>query len=295
MMRIKRSVLLTVIGLLLVTNILTLIFSGKGEGKNTESVASIDGKDITREEWLHSLEDKYGKEELKVLINRKVMDRLALKYDISVSQKEIDREFAMIQSAYNVFDEGTLQDEKDIKSQIKADLLLEKLLTKDVEISDKELKKYYEQNERVYSIPKMLKLKQIQVPDQSEANQVLEELKDGSSFEALAMEKSTDQKTAPLGGDLGYIPEDGDILTEEAKAEVKTLSKGEWSKPVPADDGYLIYFVEDTIKKNHYSFKQVKEQIRRKIALEQVESPMRAESFWDELDVDWYYGEERTK
>jgi foldase protein PrsA len=41
-----------------------------------------------------------------------------------------------------------------------------------------------------------------------------------------------------------------------------------------------------------YSFKQVKGQIRRQIALEQMDTPVSASAFWDELKVDWFYGEQ---
>ncbi|BCB01944.1 peptidyl-prolyl cis-trans isomerase [Bacillus sp. KH172YL63] len=292
-MRIKRSVLMVIIVILLVTNIITLVWNwSSGATRTPEVVAVVGGEDVTREDWLYSLEQKHGKEELKELINQKVIDHLAKKYDISVSDQEVDQEYYLIQSVYNAYDEENLEDEETLKAQIKSELLLEELITKDVQIPEKELKNFYEQNEDQYSIPKMYKLKMLKTSDLAEAEQALKELKDGSNFEALAMERSTDEQSAHLGGDIGYVPLDGDLLTEETKAGVEPLSNGEWTKPIRQDSGYVIYYVDGILKEKHFSFKDVKSQIRRQIALEQVESPLQPESFWNEVKVDWFYGKQ---
>lgn len=292
-MRIKRSVLMVIIGVLLVTNLITLVWNwSSGKVGTPEVVASVGGESVTREDWLYALEQQHGKEELRSMVNQKVIDHLAKKYDISVSNKEVEQEYYLIQSVYNAYDEENLEDEDTLKKQIKSELLLEELLTKDVQVPEKEMKKFYAQNEDQYSIPKMYKLKQLKVADQTEAEQVLKELDGGSNFEALAMERSTDEQSAHLGGDIGYVPIDGDILSQEAKSEVEPLSQGEWTSPIQQDSEYVIYYVDGTLKERDFSFKEVKSQIRRQIALEQVETPLKPESFWDEVDVEWFYGKQ---
>ncbi|PFG04088.1 peptidyl-prolyl cis-trans isomerase [Bacillus sp. es.034] len=292
-MRIKRSVLMVIIGVLLVTNLITLVWNwSSGKVGTPEVVASVGGESVTREDWLYALEQQHGKEELRSMVNQKVIDHLAKKYDISVSNKEVEQEYYLIQSVYNAYDEENLEDEDTLKKQIKSELLLEELLTKDVQVPEKEMKKFYAQNEDQYSIPKMYKLKQLKVADQTEAEQVLKELDGGSNFEALAMERSTDEQSAHLGGDIGYVPIDGDILSPEAKSEVEPLSQGEWTSPIQQDTDYVIYYVDGILKERDFSFKEVKSQIRRQIALEQVETPLKPESFWDEVDVEWFYGKQ---
>ena len=290
-MRIKRSVLMGIIGVLLVTNLITLVWNwSSGKVGTPEVVASVGGESVTREDWLYSLEQQHGKEELRALINQKVIDQLADKYDIDVSNKEVEQEYYLIQSVYNAYDEENFEDEETLKKQIRSELLLEELITKDVQIPEKELEKFYTQNEDQYSIPKMYKLKQLKVADRTEAEQVIEELDAGSNFEALAIERSIDEQSAHLGGDIGYVPLDGDILSDEAKGEVEPLSQGEWTSPIQQEEGYVIYYVDDILKERHFAYKDVKSQIRRQIALEQVETPLKPESFWDEMKVDWFYG-----
>lgn len=300
-MKLKPQPLLIAAALLLVTNIVTLFLwlkpdaasSVGGMKAGNEVVATVGGDSVTREDWLYALEQKYGEQELKQLINQKVIEKVAKKYDISVSDKEVNQEYDLIRSVYNSFDEEYTEDEETVKTQIKTDLLLEELLTKDVEVTEQEMKSFYEQNEEMYSIPKMYNLKQIKVGDQSEAGQVIKELENGSSFDVLAMERSTDAQSAHLGGEIGYIPADGELLSQEAVKELDSISEGEWSQPVKSGPDYVIYLLEDVMKERHYSYDEVKSQIRRQLAIEQVETPLLPEAFWEEAEVEWFYGTEQ--
>jgi foldase protein PrsA len=300
-MKFKPYPLLIAAALLLVTNIVTLFLwlkpdaspSMGGMKAGNEVVATVGGDSVTREDWLYSLEQKYGEQELKQMINQKVIEKVAKKYDISVSDKEVNQEYDLIRSVYNSFDEEYTEDEETVKAQIKTDLLLEELLTKDVEISEEEMKSFYEQNEEMYSIPKMYNLKQIKVSDKAQAGQVVKELEDGSNFDVLAMERSTDVQSAHLGGEIGYIPADGELLSPEAVKELDSLKEGEWSQPVKSGSDYVIYLLEDIMKERNYSYDDVKSQIRRQLAIEQVETPLLPESFWDEAGVEWFYGTEQ--
>ncbi|MGR3766436.1 peptidyl-prolyl cis-trans isomerase [Rossellomorea sp. NS-SX7] len=300
-MKLKPYPLLIAAALLLVTNIVTLFLWLKPDASSSmggmkagnEVVATVGGDSVTREDWLYSLEQKYGEQELKQLINQKVIEKIAKKYNISVSDEEVNQEYALIRSVYNSFDEEYTEDEETVKNQIKTDLLLEELLTKDVEVSEDEMKSFYEQNEEMYSIPKMYNLKQIKVGDQSEAEQVIKELENGSSFDVLAMERSIDEQSAHLGGEIGYIPANGELLSPEAVEEIDSLKEGKWSKPVKSGSDYAVYLLEGIMKERHYSYDDVKSQIRRQLAIEQVETPLLPEAFWDEADVEWFYGTEQ--
>ncbi|MCA1057282.1 peptidyl-prolyl cis-trans isomerase [Rossellomorea aquimaris] len=300
-LKLKPTPLLIAIALLLVTNIVTLVLWLKPEASpsmggmkaGSEVVATVGDDSISREEWLYSLEQKYGEQELKQMVNHKVIEKIAKKYNITVSEKEVNKEYELIRSAYHTFDEEYTEDEETVKAQIRTDLLLEELLTKDVEVPEADMKKFYEQNEEMYQIPKMFGLKQIVVSDRSEADQVIKELEGGSSFDVLAMERSIDAQSAHLGGDIGYIPEESELLTGDAVSELGSLSKGEWSRPVKSGSGYTVYLLEGSIDEKHFSYEDVKSQIRRQLAIEQVETPLIPESFWDEAGVEWFYGVEQ--
>jgi foldase protein PrsA len=300
-MKRKPKPFLIVAAVLLVTNIITLFLwlkpdASPGVGGITagsEVVATVGGDSVTREDWLYSLEQKYGEQELKQLVNQKVIEKAAKKYDVSISNKEVEKEYDLIRSAYNSFDEEFTADEETVKAQIRTDLLLEELLTKDVEVSEEDMKNFYAQNEEMYSIPKMFNLKQIKVKNKSDAGQVIKELENGSNFEVLAMERSIDEGSANLGGDIGYVPAEGELLSSEAVKELESTEEGKWTEPVKSGSDYVIYLLKDTVEEKQYSYKDVKDQIRRQLAMEQVETPLTPEAFWDEAEVDWFYGTEQ--
>ena len=64
-----------------------------------KKLLSVGGEKITREDWMVAMEEQYGKETLLELVNGKVMEAAAEKYEIEVTDKEIDLEIALIRSA----------------------------------------------------------------------------------------------------------------------------------------------------------------------------------------------------
>lgn len=291
--RLKAKPLVYIIGFLLITNLLTLIawMVKDGDQTSSEVVATVGDEDISRQDWLHAIELRHGKEVLQQLINQNVMEQSAEKYDISVSDEELEQEFSMLRSVLNVYDQASLPNEEVLKEQLRTEIILEKLISSEVEISEEELRTFYEENTSLYSIPAMYRLSQIVVSTEAEANQVIEELNNDSSFEALARERSIDETTASQGGLLGYVPENSTSVEEQVLEAAGGISAGEWSDPVPVEEGFVIVFLHETTEGVEFSFEDVKGRIERQLALEQLKVPVTAESFWNEFPISWFYGE----
>ncbi|PPA68555.1 peptidyl-prolyl cis-trans isomerase [Jeotgalibacillus proteolyticus] len=290
--RLKAKPLVYVIGILLLTNLFTLIAWVTKEGSEgaSEAVATVGDEEISRQEWLHAIELRYGKEVLQQLINQRVMEQSADKFDVSISQEELDQEFSMLRSVLNVNDQATLPNEEVLKEQLKTEVILEKLITNEVDFSEEELKAYYEENKSLYVVPSMYRLSQIVVATEAEAAQVLGELENDSSFEALARERSIDTATASQGGLFGYVPEDSNAIDENILNAAKSLSPGEWSEPIQTDGGFTIVLLHEVTTGVEFSFDDVKGRIERQLAIEQLNVPVTAESFWNEVPITWFYG-----
>ena len=69
-----------------------------------EIAATVDGDEITSQQWLAAMESRYGKETLQDLVNEEVMEKAAEKYNIKVTDEEIDLEIALIRSAQDITD-----------------------------------------------------------------------------------------------------------------------------------------------------------------------------------------------
>jgi foldase protein PrsA len=291
----KKQLWMVIAGLVLL-NCLTVAFfltkvkEAGGAALNEETVASVGNSTISRQAWLNELESRYGKDVLKEMIDQKVVKEIAAKYDIEISKQEVDREFRMLQTTYN----SKHTNEKQWKEQIRNSLLLEELLTKDVVVSKKELKSFYENNKSQFQVPTAYHLSHIVVKTKAEANKATKELAQGSNFSTLAMERSIEEFSANEGGDIGYITEEDERYSKQYIATAKKLKKGAYSKPIKVEEGYALIKLSGKLAGKKYSFEEVKEQIRRQIALEQMEAPASADPLWDEANVEWFYGNHKN-
>lgn len=290
----SKKALLVIIFSLVLTNCVTIAFLVSAytreaqKEKNDEIVAKIGNSHITRQEWLNELEKRFGKTTLEEMINIQVVDELAKKNHIDVDEKTVEREIQMYKISSQSYGDSVLND-KELRKQIRYSILLEELLTKDVNISENELKKFYEENKHQYIMNDTYHLSHIVVDSKKEVQQIINELKGGSSFEGIAAERSKDQLTAKEGGDLGYVSEGSSDVPPEYIEQAKTMKVNEWSDPIPLERGYAIIFLHEKIKGEQLEFDEVKDQIRRQIALEQMEGNVSAKQLWDDIGVTWFY------
>ncbi|MED2944991.1 peptidyl-prolyl cis-trans isomerase [Bacillus swezeyi] len=255
-----------------------------------EVIADIGKSGITREEWLSEMEERYGKATMEDMINDRVVTQLAEKNNIKVSDDEIDREFLLIKAVYNSFYEDEDTTEKEWRDQIRHNILLEELLTKDIVISESELKSFYEKNKDLYKFDDSYRLKHIVVKDKDEIEQVLKELEGGSSFEAAAAEHSTDRYTAPYGGDLGFVNDQNENIPPEYLQMAEHLKENQWvDEPIKTSQGYAIIQLEEKLSSRAFTFREVKDQIRRQIAMDQLGDRASVKTLWKDAKVSWFY------
>ncbi|MED4533427.1 peptidyl-prolyl cis-trans isomerase [Metabacillus fastidiosus] len=263
-------------------------------GKYDEAIATIGtSTTISREEWLSELEKRFGKETLKQMINEEVVNELAAKHKIEISEEQIDRELTIFKSMYNTLSNERFGEEEDWRKQIRYSILLEELLTKDASVSEEELRAFYESNKNLYEVEDMFRLAHIVVKTQAEANKVIEEIEGGSSFEALALEKSIDEFSANEGGEIGFVSTKDEFVPKEYFEIVSQMDEKQWSNPIKVDTGYAIILLKEKQAGISYSFGEVKSQIRRQIALEQMEGSVSVNPLWDEIGVKWFYEEKK--
>ncbi|MCY8922845.1 peptidyl-prolyl cis-trans isomerase [Bacillus atrophaeus] len=294
----SRTIWTIIVGVLLVSCIVVAYKLTKSQAAATqsqESIATIGDKSVTREDWLKKMEDEYGKSTLEDMINVRVVEQLAKKNKLKVSDSDIEREFLLIKAVNNSFYEDEHTTEKEWKDQIRYNILLEELLTKDIDISEKEMKSFYTKNKELYQFDDSYRIRHIVVKDQEEANRVLKDLKGGSSFEAVAAERSTDRYTSPYGGDLGFVTEAQDSIPAAYITEARTLKENEWStEPIKVSKGYAIIQLKEKLNARTFTYDEVKGQIKRQIAMDQLDDKATVKTLWKEADVSWFYDDEEN-
>lgn len=275
---------------LTVTYFLSKAKEANGAGITEETVASIGDSSISRQDWLNELEVRYGKDVLKDMIDQSVIKEMAAKYKIQISDQDVEREFRMLQTTSGSPGQNKNASEKKWKEQIRNSLLLEEILTKDVLVSDKELKRYYDKNKDLFNVPTAYHLSHLIVKTKEEARNASKELSRGSNFSVLAMERSIDEFSANEGGDIGYISKEDERYPADYFKAAEKLKEGAYSNPIKVDQGFALVKLDGKIDGKKYSYADVKGQIRRQMALEQMKTPASARTFWNEAKVEWFYG-----
>lgn len=295
--RLKTKPVLMVLALLLLGNLLWfiawLIPNNASTIGGSEKVASVDGEKITREDWMVAMEERHGKDTLLELVNAKVMETAAEKYEIKITDKEIDLELALIRSAQDTTDSQVELLNNDLQRQnIRAQLILDKVLTKDVVIKEEQIEKFYDDNQALYNIPTTYRASLIVLQTENDVLDAVKELENGSSFDVLARERSLDISSASLGGDIGYISEGQENVDASIVEAASKLDVDQWSGPVSLSGGrYGIVYVQDISQGQAFSYEDVKDHIKRELALEQLPQSVSPEAFWKEFDTEWFYGE----
>jgi parvulin-like peptidyl-prolyl isomerase len=80
--------------------------------------------------------------------------------------------------------------------------------------------------------------------DSAKAQALVEELKGGANFAALAQQASEDISTAANGGDLGWFPREVPLMPPVVADEAFSLQPGEMSDVIESEQGYHIIKVE---------------------------------------------------
>ncbi|MCP1143268.1 peptidyl-prolyl cis-trans isomerase [Lysinibacillus endophyticus] len=294
--RLKTKPVLTLLAILFAGNIFWFVLwlwpNDKDNGGD-EIVATVDDQKITKQQWMAEMETRYGKETLQSLVNESVMEKAAEEYKIKVSDEEVDLEIALIRTAQDTTDTTTQQlTEKQLRQKVRSQLILEKVLTKDIIIDPEEIVKYYEENQSLYNIPTTYKTSIIIVESKEDANSVLKELKDGSDFSVLARERSLDTTSASLGGGIGYITTEQENIDKSIQSAVQKLKENEISDAFVMNDGrYGIVKVEEINEGKSFTYEDVKGHIQRALSMEQLPASITPEAFWKEFNASWFYGE----
>lgn len=261
----KGVVLLIMMKRILALSLVSVVLALSACNNNTSSNILAETKvgNISVEELYTELKMKYGDQvddTFQTIVLTKVLSD-----KFSVSEEEIDEvvdkdkenlgeqfEQAIEQSQYKT--------EENYKDAIKLNLLIEKAAIDDVDITDAELKKYYE------DLKAEIRASHILVEDEKTASEVKTKLDKGEPFEELVEEYSIDVPTAILGGDIGWI-EPGTIETEFEEA-AQILDINEFSEPVQTEHGWHI--IQLTDKKEKGSFDEIRSELEKEYKLELV-------------------------
>ncbi|WP_039056225.1 peptidylprolyl isomerase [Enterobacter sp. Bisph1] len=134
-------------------------------------------------------------------------------------------------------------------------------------VSDEEIQAYYDQHQDQFTQPQRNRYSIIQTKTEDEAKAVLDELKKGADFAALAKTKSADIISARNGGDMGWL-EEATTPDELKKAGLK--EKGQLSGVIKSSVGFLVARLDDLQPAQVKPLKDVHDELAAKVKQEKA-------------------------
>jgi len=204
-------------------------------------IAKVNNIPITLEELNEEIEAYNAmvpedKPELKINTREKKIEYL---------KDQMIRRILLYQEA---LDRGLDRSETILKAleKTKRDLLVMELVRQEaekVEVSSKEIEDYYNMYKEEFKEAEERQLREIVVPTEQEAKEILILLLQGQDFATLAKERSK-APSAKDGGDLGFITKGKKFPQFDTVAFSETLEVGKISNIFKGPDGYYILKLE---------------------------------------------------
>ena len=253
---------------------------------------------LTMREKTSIVKDLIEKEVVRELVHQQG-EKKNLKVDSELIEKEVkalrepyasDEEFEKALSARNI----TLQ---DLKSSMEVDIHARQLLNErikgKIDISDKDVKKYYEDNKQIFYRPESFRTRHILAalypPDalrtqsiselqknreyfariaEEKIDGIIKELKEGADFEELAKKKSDDEASRDSGGDLDLIYKG--ILDPSFDEAISKLKPGEISGKVTTRFGFHVIQLIEKHPPEQAPFDEMEKAIQKHLFMEEA-------------------------
>jgi parvulin-like peptidyl-prolyl isomerase len=277
---------------------------GESASLGTDDVAAVGDQQITKEQFkalMARAEKSYAAQKRKFpkagtseynnlqgqaidfLVQRAEFEDEASGMGIHISDKQIDdRINKLIKQFYGGSEkkyEQTIKSQglnKDTaRAEVKAQLVSEELykkVTDDVNVTDKQIKDYYDANQSIYVQKPSRDVRHILVTKKALADQLYAQLKSGGNFAKLAKKYSKDPGSAQNGGKLTVTR--GQTVKEFDKTAF-ALKTGALSPPVHTQYGYHIIQALSSIRPaKTTSLDKVKASIRQQLEQQKKQDEM---------------------
>lgn len=257
-------------------DIITLAQLNKAVKPYRANIESSQGSTEQKKQLMEKLETDM----LQQLITRSLTIQQAGKYQINVTDEDVDRSIEDFKKQNNL-DQPSLEKgleaqgmsykayRKQVKSELIQSMLINRAVRSKVIITDGDIQAYYDAHKDSFSSgSRKYHLRNILVETQEEILQIQAKLENKASFPVLAKKHSI-ASNAQDGGDLGVF--DINNFSDQIKNSLAELEKGDHSPILSAGNGYQIIYVEDIILEGGGDMASVREKIQDILYREQAE------------------------
>lgn len=257
-----------------------LVWSAPQALKPEDPAARVNGKAITAGELQAECTARFGAETLAQMVQYMVVNEAAAKQKIEVTDQEIMRKIKTLQMSMDLQRPRTgtgfrewMQSRRislrELASQARMELQLEKMVASKVTVTDEDLSRYYQSNREKFRQPERMLISHIAVETKEEAERVRQEIVTGKiTFADAARKYSVDPYGRENGGLFGWIARGEDPIQKAAYALAKD---GDLSPPVQGKKGWEIIRRDAYQSENIPTFEQAQETIREVLTAEKTQ------------------------
>lgn len=137
-------------------------------------------------------------------------------------------------------------------------------------VSDDEVLTYYEQEKRKWAGQIQVRARQIVLPDEATAKEIIRRLDDGEAFATLALAYSLDRASRESGGDLGYL--NPDMLDPLLTDKIFAAEDGTRINRLETPQGWHVIEVTGRRKAPVARFEDRKDDIRALLEAQKLQS-----------------------
>ena len=232
------------------------------------------------------------REAMDLIIEQALVGQAAEKAGIEADPAEVDKHIEELRSVYNSDDSFRMKLKDDgftdesyrrhIARMTIAKIYLDQIRMDAADFGDKELERYYKENEARLTLPERVRVRHILLTWKPMGTQddraaihkqmepILERARNGEDFAALATEFSDDYATKNSGGDTGLFPRGTMVPAFEEVAFA--LEPGEISDPVETVFGVHILRLEEHSASRLMPLDEIREQLREHVREEKMET-----------------------
>ena len=215
-------------------------------GCGKQPIAVVGQHKITRTEFIEKLEKEQGHSALVGMINRLLLEDAFATSGLTVTPEEVQQEVEEIKSRFpspEAFAQALAaqgQTEQDIIEDITLNVKLRKMSMKGVQVSEADLKTFFEENKQMFSKPETIDYSEIVVSTAEEAQKVAAEArKPDANFGALARQYSISHMTRERGGAVRDVMMEH-VYPESVQAALRALAPAQVSDPVEGDGRWYV-------------------------------------------------------
>jgi parvulin-like peptidyl-prolyl isomerase len=202
------------------------------------------------------------------MIERRLQLQEAKARGIEISDQEVKQAIDQLRRQGEKIDDSDILNARNVRDQLALLKVVDREVRSGVMVGELEMKRYYQEHRDRFALPEEYTLSQILIkprsPDDTaealgRARRVMAELKQGETFEDLALRHS-DGPNASRGGRLGLVRQ-GELLPAIERA-IASLVPGGISDIIESPEGFHIVRVEAKQPKQYRPFDEVKFEIQ---------------------------------